>query len=106
MMNDITQARSTARTTGQISAQDISGVLSRVLGAQLLSLIVGESVEAIQGWSTGSAAPSDKSERRLRNAYGVYDLLRKVEDTSPAEALADDQVRNVMVSARAFVGAG
>lgn len=128
MVNANIQAGGNTRTGAQdrsalISVYDISGVLERAFGRQLLSLIVGENVDAVQLWSTGDLEPSEENERRLRNAHKVYELLctaeddrtirawfmgmnSQLEDTSPAEALADDQVRNVMVSARAFVSAG
>jgi hypothetical protein len=62
-------------------------------------------------------------ERRLREAYQVFQLVQSVEsphtvrawfiglnpqldDESPAEALAEDRFREVMAAARAFVTGG
>lgn len=119
-----TQARTSAHNSAtQVSAQDISGTLSRVLGRQLLAVIVGKGSRTIQRWVSGESTPLSDEERRLRNAYQVYALLSAVEgdhtirawfmgmnpqleDESPAEALAADQARNVMAAARAFVNGG
>jgi len=113
-------ARTSAHNSAtQISAQDISGALARVLGRQLLNVIVGKGPRTIQRWIAGDSVPMAEDERRLRNAYQVYMLLSTVEgdhtirawfmgmnpqleDESPAEALAAGQTRNVMAAARAF----
>ncbi|EPR75857.1 hypothetical protein ADILRU_1817 [Leifsonia rubra CMS 76R] len=118
------KARTSAHNRAtQISVLDITGVLARVLGRQVLSVIVGKGSRTIQRWVSGDTQPSAEDERRLRNAYQVYALLSsaegdhtirawfmgmnpQLEETSPAEALAEDQARNVMVAARAFINGG
>ena len=119
-----TNPRTTAHTSAtQISAQDITGALARVLGRHLLNVIVDKGSRTIQRWISGDSQPMPEDERRLRNAYQVYILLSSVEgdhtirawfmgmnpqldDVSPAEALAADQARVVMSAARAFVNGG
>jgi len=118
------KARTSAHNSAtQISTQDVSSALARVLGRQLLSVIVDKGARTIQRWISGESTPGAEDERRLRNAYQVYALLSTVEgdhtirawfmgmnpqleDDSPAEALAADQARNVMAAARAFVNGG
>lgn len=121
-------AESNARTSAhnnatQIGTQDIAVALARVLGRQLLNVIVGKGTRTIQRWISGDSTPMAEDERRLRNAYQVYALLTTVEDDhtirawfmgmnpqledeSPAEALGADQARNVMAAARAFINCG
>jgi len=111
---------STPNLSTPISAQDITGTLERVLGRQLLAAILNKSVRSLQDWFADESVPSAEDERRLGNAYKVYALLTtaegddtirawfmgmnsQLEDASPAESLADDQVRSVMIAARAFV---
>lgn len=119
-----TQARTAAHKDSiQISAQDLSGELARVLGRQLLGVIVGKGARTIQRWISGDSTPLADDERRLRNAYQVYLVLSPVEgdhtvrawfmgmnpqleDEAPAEGLAADKYREVMSAARAFVNGG
>jgi hypothetical protein len=119
-----TKTRTTAHKDAiQINAQDLSSELARVLGRQLLGIIVHKGARTIQRWISGDSAPIAEDERRLRNAYQVYLLLSPVEgdhtvrawfmgmnpqleDEAPAEALAADKYREVMSAARAFVNGG
>ena len=118
------RARTTAHTSAlQISAQDLSGELARVLGRQLVALIVGKAPRTIIRWVEGSSAPSQDDERVLRDAYQIYFMLSPIEgdhtirawfmgmnpqleDEAPAEALAKGHARDVMAAARAFVNGG
>ena len=118
------RARTSAHNDAvQISAQDVSGDLARVLGRQLLAVIVDKGPRTIQRWIAGETLPGTEDERRLRNAYQVYLLLSSAEgdhtirawfmgmnpqldDEAPAEALAGDKSRDVMSAARAFVNGG
>ncbi len=107
----------------QIGFQDLCSDLNRVLGRQLLSVIVRKDPRTTSRWVAGTSSPSREDERRLRNAYQVYGVLAAVEgdhtirawfmgmnpqleDESPAEALAADHSRDVMAAARAFVNGG
>lgn len=107
----------------QISPQDMSSELARVLGKQLLSVIVDKQPRTIQRWITGENEPGSDDERKMRNAFQVYLLLASVEgdhtirawfmgmnpqleDQAPAESLAADMSREVMAAARAFVNGG
>ncbi len=118
------QARTSAHNNAiQISSQDIASELARVLGRQLLGIIVDKGARTIQRWIAGDNTPGTEDERKLRNAYQVYQVLSNVEgehtirawfmgmnpqleDEAPAEALAADRPREVMSAARAFVNGG
>ncbi|TQO19859.1 hypothetical protein FB472_1452 [Rhodoglobus vestalii] len=124
-MTNLIHTGNKARTSShnrstQISIQDISGTLAGVLGRQLLGSIVDKSPRSVLRWVNGETTPTSEDERRLRNAYQVYALLSseegdhtirawfmgmnpQLEDHSPAEALAEDRARDVMVAARAFI---
>lgn len=119
-----TNARTNAHTDAlQISIQDVTSELARVLGRQLLCVIVDKATRTIQRWINGESEPGADDERRLRNAYQIYLLLSSVEgdhtirawfvgmnpqleDDSPVDALAADRARDVMSAARAFVNGG
>ena len=125
MTNNLPRAGRSARAlaqdnSGLISTQDMSEQLVRVLGKQLLSVIFNERGEGPQNWVDSDAAPSTENEKRLRDTYKVYELLRtedhdrtvrawfmgmnsQLEDISPAEALALGRARDVMIAARSFV---
>lgn len=124
----VTSRTSVPRTSAhadalQLSPQDVSSELARVLGRQLLGVIVDKGARTIHRWIADESKPSLEDERRLRNAYQVYLLLASVEgdhtvrawfmgmnpqleDESPADALAADRAREVMSAARAFVNGG
>ncbi|MGV8913614.1 MAG: hypothetical protein ACOH14_13465 [Rhodoglobus sp.] len=115
------KARTSAHSRStQINIQDISETLADVLGRQLLGLIVNKSPRSVLRWINSETQPTPDDERRLRNTYQVYALLSseegdhtirawfmgmnpQLEDNSPAEALAEDRARDVMVAARAFI---
>ncbi len=119
----VRNARSSAHTESvQISAQDLSERLARVLGRHVLAVATGRDVRTIQRWVSGRTV-GDADERRLRDTYQVYSLLASVEgdhtirawfvgmnpqleDVAPAEALGENRARDVMAAARAFVNGG
>jgi hypothetical protein len=107
----------------QLSAQDISSELARVLGRQLLGIIVDKGARTIQRWIAGENSPGAEEERRLRDAYQVYLTLAAAEgdhtirawfmgmnpqldDEAPADAIAAGRAKDVMSAARAFVNGG
>lgn len=118
----------TTRTTAhndavQVSLQDISSELARVLGRQLLGIIVDKGARTIQRWIAGENTPGAEEERKLRDAYQVYRTIAPVEgdhtirawfmgmnpqldDDAPADALAASRAKDVMSAARAFVNGG
>jgi len=107
----------------QISVEDITVQLLRILGKHLLALIVGRDSRSVARWAAGENHPGHVEERKLRNAFQIFELLASVEsdhtvrawfmgmnpqlnDDSPAEALAAERFQDVAAAARAFIAGG
>lgn len=123
MATDMGSRTSTAhRSAVTQSTQDIARFLVNNLGASLTAHIAGVDRRTISRWAEGSAARAD-GEKNLRAAFQVFQLIQttdaphtvrawfmgmnpQLEDTSPAEALAEGLHREVMAAARAFVSGG
>ncbi|MEI6622370.1 MAG: hypothetical protein WCP28_10730 [Actinomycetes bacterium] len=117
----ITQAHITAT---QLALTDIVSSLKDRLGPKLLALTVGTTTRSIDRWVKEQTGPTNLQEQqRLRTAYQVFEMLKgddadatirawfmgmnpQLDDTSPAEALANDQFREVLAAARAFLAGG
>jgi hypothetical protein len=109
------------RKTIRISNADLVSSLKQNLGTQVVALIAGVDKKTVLRWIEDRAdVMRDESEKRLRAAYQVFELLATVdapptirawfigmnpqlEDDSPAEALAEGKLREVLSAARAFV---
>ena len=117
----ITEAHITAT---QLALTDIVSSLKDRLGPKLLALTVGTTTRSIDRWVKEQTGPTNLQEQqRLRTAYQVFEMLKgddadatirawfmgmnpQLDDTSPAEALANDQFREVLAAARAFLAGG
>lgn len=103
---------------------DVATYLQENLGQRLTALLAGiTDPKGVGRWAKRQNSPQPQMERRLREAYQVFQLVQSVEsphtvrawfiglnpqldDESPAEALAEDRFREVMAAARAFVTGG
>lgn len=103
---------------------EIAGFLQESLGQRVTALLAGVAdPKGVGRWARGEHRPQPAIERRLREAYQVFQLVQSVEsphtvrawfiglnpqlgDESPAEAIAEDRFREVMAAARAFVTGG
>lgn len=111
------------RDTLRLEPQEIAKILKRHLGTKLLALLAGVEGRTVNRWAAGQDAPRDSHAARLRIAYQAFLIMEPVEapptirawfmgmnpqldDSSPAEALAEDQFREVLSAARAFVAGG
>jgi hypothetical protein len=126
----MTQLRDTAateahRTTVESSVADIAAFLQEALGQKLVAYMVGvEDPKTVGRWAAEKRLPQDPAaERRLRAAYQTFQLLAtqesphtvrawfvglnpQLDDESPATAIRENRVRDVMVAARAFLAGG
>lgn len=118
------QAVRTAHASStKVSLPDQVKFLKEHLGTKLLALTVGVSPKTIDRWDKGQNTIGPEQERKIRAAFQVFQLLKSVEasptirawfmgmnpqldDLSPAEAIADGQLREVLAAARAFLSGG
>ena len=93
-----------------------------LLGAKLTAHMVPVDVSTISRWKSGKANPPIGAERKLRGAYQVARLLLasdadhtvrawfigmnpQLDDESPADVIAEGNVKAVMAAARSFAAA-
>jgi hypothetical protein len=112
------------RTTVGSTIEDIASFLQEVLGQKLVAYIAGvNDVKAVSRWASGQRHPRPESESRLRGAYQVFQMLQaeesphtvrawfmglnpQLDDISPAAALSEGSLRDVLVAARAYLAGG
>lgn len=102
---------------------EIVGRLRRVLGRDVVAVLVKRIPRTVTRWEAGDTKPHAREERLLRAAFAITELIGKVDadevirawfmgmnpqlgDESPVETLREGRVRDVMAAARAFVNAG
>ena len=116
-------AEAHAKTVG-FSTGDIAGFLQETLGQKLVALMAGvKDSKEVGRWARKDCAPRYESERRLRLAFQVFHLLQneesphtvrawfvginpQLDSVSPAEAIRDGHLRDVLVAAEAYVAGG
>nr|WP_012476899.1 hypothetical protein [Streptomyces sp. 44030]ABC67331.1 hypothetical protein pRL1.2 [Streptomyces sp. 44030]ABC67361.1 hypothetical protein pRL1.32c [Streptomyces sp. 44030] len=131
------QSRATQRTCGEEIAvpsteeavhkavvetgiPEIVRYLQEVLGQKLTAFIAGTTdPKNVARWSRGDHSPRPDTERKLRAAFQVFQLLQQydsegvvrawfigmnphLDDESPAEVLRDGRLREVLSAARLF----
>jgi len=113
------------RTTVESSVADIAAFLQDALGQKLVAFMVGvEDPKTVGRWASEKRLPQDSgAEQKLRAAYQVFRLLAtqespytvrawfvglnpQLDDESPATAIREGRVRDVIVAARAFLAGG
>lgn len=111
------------REAVQTSLQAMVNSLQDSLGARLLAYIAGVSdPKAVALWARGERSPRRESEERIRLTYQVFQLLLvesahtvrgwfvglnpQLDDQSPAEAIREGRLRDVLVAAKAYVAGG
>ena len=107
----------------QLDIADVAATLQQHLGQALLAVIVDKNVRTVARWSSGEVKPPQATEKLLRDACQVFEVLLTVDsesvarawfmgmnpqlaDASPAEALAGGQAMTVLAAARAYINAG
>ena len=116
------QAREAHRKAVETTFADIVKTLVEALGRTLVAFIGDVDRKTVDRWADGQQ-PRTASETRVRTAFQVYQLLLsrdsehtvrawfiglnpQLDDTSPAQALHDDQIRDVIVAAKSFTLGG
>ncbi len=104
---------------------DIAEFLQALLGRRLVAYVTGvKDAKTVSRWAKGEVGEARwESERRLRAAYEIAQLLVRfdssrvvkawfiglnpqLDDESPAEAIRDGRLKEAMNAARAFVAGG
>jgi hypothetical protein len=112
------------RKTVTLTIADIAGFLQDTLGSKLTAYIAGvKDPKMVTKWASGTVAPGEERQARLRAAYQVFQLILEAEDDhvarawfigmnpelddeAPAECLRESRFRDVMAAARAFLSGG
>lgn len=124
----VTDVRSRATEAHQRAVTvDIAGVaryLQETLGQKLVAYMTGlADPKGVGHWARGEQAPRSGTEAKLRAVYQVFHLLLaedsahvvrawfigmnpQLGDDSPAEAIREGRLKEVLAAARAFVSGG
>jgi hypothetical protein len=113
------------RTKVESSVADVAAFLQDALGQKLVAHMVGvEDPKTVGRWASEKRLPQDPVvEQKLRAAYQVFRLLAtqesphtvrawfvglnpELDDESPAVAIHEGRMRDVLVAARAFLAGG
>lgn len=104
--------------------KDVATYLQSLLSRRLVAYIAGvKDAKSVSRWASGEVEPREDSEQRLRVAFEITQLLIEFDspgiikawfiglnpqlgDTSPAEALHEEQLKEVKAAARAFIAGG
>jgi hypothetical protein len=101
---------------------ELVATLVEAFGRTLVAFIGGVDPKTVDRWAEGTN-PRPEGERRVRTAFQVYQLLLsresehtvrawfiglnpQLDDISPAQALRDDQTKEVLVAAKSFTLGG
>ena len=119
-----TNTKALAKRPHDYTVAQIAEHLNDNLGPKLTAFMVGKDQQTVARWAKGKQSPpQDDVERRLRAVFAVFQLLSEndtrhvarawfldmnpqLDDVSPAEAIANGDLRVVMAAARAFVAGG
>jgi hypothetical protein len=119
-----TRTGTAARRQEEFTVQQIASYLNENLGSKLTAFMVGKDVQTVGRWAKGTQSPpQDDVERKLRAAFQAFALISEedsrhvvrawfvgmnpqLDDRSPAEAIAEGDLRAVMAAARAFAAGG
>jgi hypothetical protein len=103
---------------------DVANYLQELLSRRLVAYIADvKDAKTVSRWANGEAEAREESEKRLRTAYEIAHLLvefdaprvvkawfiglnPQLDDTSPAEAIHDGQLKEALAAARAFMAGG
>ena len=112
-------AESSHKRSVELRFEDIVAFLQNEIGPNLTAYIADRSLNTVNRWGKSEQQPGDKEERRLREAYRIFQLITEVDsnhvarawlmglnprldDQAPADVLREDRLREVLVAAKAF----
>jgi hypothetical protein len=106
------------------SVPQITAYLNDAVGPKLVAHMLGKNPQTVARWAAGTQSPPQpKVESRLRGIFQIVQMLVEVdsrhvvrawllgmnpqlEDRAPAEVIAEGDIRQAMVAARAFISGG
>jgi hypothetical protein len=112
------------RTKVATTPADLVAFLQEGLGQKLVAFMAGvEDPKTVGRWAKGERAPRRDAEHRLREAFHIFQLLLtqesphtvrawfvglnpQLDDESPAQAIREGRVKDVLVAAKAFLAGG
>lgn len=113
------------RTTVESTVADIAAFLQDALGQKLVAFMVGvDDPKTVGRWASKKRLPQNSdAEQHLRATYQIFQLLAtqespytvrawfvglnpQLDDESPAVAISEGRIRDVMVAAKAFLAGG
>jgi hypothetical protein len=95
-----------------------------MLGQKLVAFMAGVAdAKSVGKWARGQRRPRRETQERLRAAFNVFHLLQEQEsphtvrawfvglnpqldDDSPARAISEDRLRDVLAAAKAYMAGG
>lgn len=112
------------RKSVESNIADVVGYLQEVLGQKLVAYIAGVSdPRTVARWAASERSPRAEREQRLRCAYQTFQLLLaeesphtartwflglnpQLDDQSPVQSIREGNLRDVLVTAKAFLAEG
>ena len=114
--------RDRPRATAEVDLVDQVAALKSLLGPKLMSLTMGVDPVTVDRWMVGQTHPRLDDEKRTRAVPGlrvaqgsggqshdpglVMGMNPQLDDRSPAEVIAEGDLRAVLAAARAFLAGG
>jgi hypothetical protein len=95
-----------------------------MLGRKLVAFMAGVAdAKIVEKWASGERRPRREAQERLRAAFNVFHLLQEEEspptvrawfvglnpqldDDSPARAISQDRLKDVLAAAKAYMAGG
>lgn len=118
------RSREAHRKSVEFEIGDIAQFLQETLGQKLVAYMTNVSDPKTVGkWAKGANIPRAEVEHQLRTAFQVFHLLQseeaphtvrawfiginpQLDDESPADAIREARLKDVVVAARAYIAGG
>lgn len=116
-------AQTAYRESVQTSIQDVAKLLQDSLGQKLVAHMLNVSPDTVGKWAAGETAPRAANEAQLRGIFRIFQLLLtgdsihtirawfvglnpQLDEISPAVAIKEGNLPEVMIAAKAFLAGG
>lgn len=124
MTDVVDRARAAHREAVSMGVADVAGYLQDALGQTLVAYLAGmKDQKTVSNWARGDHTPRAEAEKRMRLTYQVLHMIQAEEslhtarawfvglnpqlaDESPATAVREGRLQDVLTAARAFMSGG